>query len=128
MQEFSYTITDPNGIHARPAGLFVKKMQEFKSSISICRAEETVDAKKLLAIMKMRLKCGQTFTVRAEGEDENFAISAAKEFFEENVWKQYNIKPTKYKTSWYIAFCGKSYKIGKTRVRPNSYFSNDRMF
>ena len=85
MQEFSYTITDPNGIHARPAGLFVQKMQEFKSSITICCAEEKVDAKKLLAIMKMRLKCGQTFTVRAEGEDENFAISAAKEFLEKNL-------------------------------------------
>ena len=24
MKEFNYTITDPEGIHARPAGLFVK--------------------------------------------------------------------------------------------------------
>jgi phosphotransferase system HPr (HPr) family protein len=80
MQEFSYTITDPNGIHARPAGLFVQKMQEFNSSITVTREDQSADAKKLIALMKMRLKCGQTFTVKAEGEDEAGAIEAARAF------------------------------------------------
>jgi phosphotransferase system HPr (HPr) family protein len=85
MQEFSYTITDPNGIHARPAGLFVQKMQGFKSPVTVHRDGDTADAKKLVALMKMRIKCGQTFTVKAEGEDETAAIAAAQEFLRANL-------------------------------------------
>jgi phosphotransferase system HPr (HPr) family protein len=85
MKEFSYTITDPNGIHARPAGLFTQKMQTFKSSITINREEQSTDAKKLISLMKMRLKCGQTFTVKAEGEDEEAAIEAARAFLAANL-------------------------------------------
>ena len=33
MKAFTYTITDPEGIHARPAGLLVKKAAEFPGSI-----------------------------------------------------------------------------------------------
>ena len=34
MKEFKYTITDELGIHARPAGLLVKKAAEFASTVS----------------------------------------------------------------------------------------------
>ncbi|MDR2417731.1 MAG: HPr family phosphocarrier protein [Treponema sp.] len=85
MQKFSYTVTDPNGIHARPAGLFVQKMQEYKSNVTVNRDDQSVDAKKLLALMKLRIKCGQTFTVQAEGEDEAGAIEAARNFLTANL-------------------------------------------
>ena len=35
MKEFTYTITDPAGIHARPAGILVKKAQPYASEITI---------------------------------------------------------------------------------------------
>ena len=35
MKEFTYTITDPNGIHARPAGLLVKQLKAYKSTVTI---------------------------------------------------------------------------------------------
>jgi phosphotransferase system HPr (HPr) family protein len=85
MREFSYTLTDPNGIHARPAGLFVQKMQEFKSDVTVNRDDQSADAKKLLGLMKLRLKCGQTFTVKAEGEDEAAVIEAARDFLTANL-------------------------------------------
>jgi phosphotransferase system HPr (HPr) family protein len=85
MLDFSYVITDPNGIHARPAGLFVKKMQEFKSAVTVSREENSADGKKLIGLMKLRPKCGQTITVRAEGEDEGAAIEAAREFLTANL-------------------------------------------
>ncbi|MDR2351662.1 MAG: HPr family phosphocarrier protein [Deltaproteobacteria bacterium] len=85
MQSFSYTITDPNGIHARPAGIFVQKMQEFKSSITVSREGQTADGKKLLALMKLRPKCGQTITVTVEGEDEVLAAEAALESLKANL-------------------------------------------
>lgn len=85
MKNFSYTITDPNGIHARPAGLFAQKMQEFKSSITVNRDEQNADGKKLIALMKLRPKCGQTITIKAEGEDEEAAIASARSFFTANL-------------------------------------------
>jgi phosphotransferase system HPr (HPr) family protein len=85
MQEFSYTITDPNGIHARPAGLLAQKMQEFKSNVTLNRDGQSADAKKLIAMMKLRPKCGQVITVKAEGEDETAALEAAREFLATNL-------------------------------------------
>ena len=90
MTEFSFTITDPNGIHARPAGLFAQKMQEFKSSITVVKdgqdaGSASADGKKLIALMKLRPKCGQTIVVKAEGEDEEAAAAAAKEFLTANL-------------------------------------------
>ena len=85
MKEFSYTITDPLGIHARPAGLFVKKMQKFISEIMVTRGAEGCDAKKLLALMKMRVKAGETITLRISGGDEEAAAAAAEAFLSENL-------------------------------------------
>jgi phosphotransferase system HPr (HPr) family protein len=85
MQQFTHTISDPNGIHARPAGLLAQQMQVFKSNIFIKKDEQSASAKQLIGIMKMRLKCGQTFTLTAEGEDELAAIEAAKTFLASNL-------------------------------------------
>ena len=35
MKEFKYTITDPEGIHARPAGELVKVCKEFACKITL---------------------------------------------------------------------------------------------
>jgi len=85
MKEFSHTINDPNGIHARPAGLFVQEMQKFKSMVTLRRDEQSADGKKLFALMKLRAKCGQTLWVIVEGEDEDAAIEAARKFLTENL-------------------------------------------
>ena len=85
MKEFVHTINDPNGIHARPAGLFVEKMQKFKSIILVKRDEQIADGKKLFALMKLRPKYGQTILITAEGEDEDAAIEAAREFLKTNL-------------------------------------------
>jgi phosphocarrier protein len=85
MKEFSYTIKDPLGIHARPAGLFAKNMRRFISEIMVIRGPEGCDAKKLLALMKMRIKTGETVTLRINGVDEEAAAVAAESFLSENL-------------------------------------------
>ncbi|MDR0375162.1 MAG: HPr family phosphocarrier protein [Treponema sp.] len=82
MTEFSYTITDPLGIHARPAGLFVKKLAAFKSAITISRKDTgaSCDGKGLLALMKLRVKQNDAIIVKAEGDDESAAIEAAQAY------------------------------------------------
>ena len=84
MTQFQYTITDPNGLHARPAGLLVKEAQKFSSTVKLTRGDKSADLKRLFAIMGMGVKCGETVEVTAEGADEAQAIQALEQFFKEN--------------------------------------------
>lgn len=84
MKEFTYTITDSVGIHARPAGMLAKKASEFKSRITISKGSESADIKRLMAVMKLGIKCGDEITVQAEGEDEENACEYIRRFMNEN--------------------------------------------
>jgi phosphocarrier protein len=83
MKQLQFTIKDPDGIHARPAGILVKRMQEFPCDITIEKADKKADGKKLFALMKMAVKQGDTITVTAQGPQEEEAIAAAAQVFEE---------------------------------------------
>lgn len=85
MKEFTYTITDPEGIHARPAGELVKKAKEFTSAVSIFKDGKKADAKKLFGLMGLGVKQGMEITVQAEGEDEEAAAAAMEAFLKENM-------------------------------------------
>lgn len=85
MQQFSYVITDEIGIHARPAGMLVKEAKNFKSKITLSGKEKTADATKLMAVMSMGIKCGDTVEVSIEGEDEAAAAAELETFFKENL-------------------------------------------
>lgn len=81
MKEFTYTITDDAGIHARPAGLLVKEADKFKSDIEIQTASgKSADAKRLFAIMGLGVAKGDTITVKADGDDEELATTALSDF------------------------------------------------
>ena len=56
MKEFTYTITDEQGIHARPAGLLVKEAAGFASAITIEKDGKKVDAKRILGVMGLGAK------------------------------------------------------------------------
>ena len=85
MQSFTYTIRDPLGIHARPAGMVVQEAQKYSSTIHISLGEKTANASRLMAVMSLGIKCGQEITVTAEGEDEAAAIESMRKFFTENL-------------------------------------------
>jgi len=70
MKEINYTIQDPLGIHARPAGILVKTLKQYKSSVTIFKGDKSCDMKKLLALMGMGIKKDDNVTIKIEGEDE----------------------------------------------------------
>lgn len=84
MKEFTFNVKDENGIHARPAGLLVKEAKKFSSSITVDKDGKTCDMKKLLALMGMGIKQGETITVRIEGEDEEPCAAAIEDFLKNN--------------------------------------------
>ena len=85
MKELKYVITDPEGIHARPAGELVKAVKDFQSAITISKDGKSADAKRIIGIMGLAVKKGQEITVTAEGEDEASAIAAIGTFLKENL-------------------------------------------
>lgn len=85
MKKFSYVIKDEVGIHARPAGMLVKAAKKYKSKILISSNGNEAEAIKLMAVMKLGVKCGQTVEVEISGEDEEAACQEMKSCFEENL-------------------------------------------
>ena len=84
MKSFEYTVTDEVGIHARPAGVLAKEAKKYASTITITKDGKSAVATKLMAIMALGVKCGQTVTVTIEGDDEDTAYADIKAFFEAN--------------------------------------------
>ena len=84
MKEFTYTITDPVGIHARPAGILAKKAAGFKSTVTVIKGEKKADTRRLMALMGLGIKCGETITIQVDGEDEATAAEVIQAFLAEN--------------------------------------------
>lgn len=85
MQEIRYVITDPEGIHARPAGEFVKTCKAYSSSIQVSKNGKLVDAKKIFGLMGLGVKQGEEILVQIEGEDEESAKAVLETFLKENL-------------------------------------------
>ena len=63
MKSFTYTIIDSLGIHARPAGQIVNEAKKYSSTIMIDAGEKKANAARLMAVMALGVKCGQSITV-----------------------------------------------------------------
>ena len=85
MKQFNYVITDEIGIHARPAGLLVKEAKKYESKITVGKDGKTAEARKLMALMGLSVKCGDEVEVTVEGADEEKALEEMKLFFETNL-------------------------------------------
>ncbi len=85
MKEFEYVIKEAVGIHARPASLLAKEASGYKSTVLICRDKEKADAKKMLSIMALGVKCSETVRFVIEGEDEDAAADKLEVFCRQNL-------------------------------------------
>ncbi|MGL6106288.1 HPr family phosphocarrier protein [Romboutsia sp.] len=70
------SIKNASGLHARPAGMFVKKAAEFKSTVEVIAKGKTVNAKSIMGIMSLGLGQGDELTVVANGDDQEAAVAA----------------------------------------------------
>ena len=85
MKEFVYTITDPEGIHARPAGVLVKEAAKYPCNVTIAKDGREVDAKRIMGVMSLGVKCGQEITMKTDGDEEEAAAGALVAFLKENL-------------------------------------------
>ncbi|MDL2295888.1 HPr family phosphocarrier protein [Lachnospiraceae bacterium OttesenSCG-928-E19] len=85
MKEFKYIITDPEGIHARPAGQLVAEAKKFSSKIELKKDEKIGDLKKIFSVMGLGVKNGQEITVTFSGDDEEQAYETISQFMQDNL-------------------------------------------
>ena len=85
MKEFTYTIKDEQGIHARPAGELVKLAKSFESSVKIVKDGKAADCKKIFAVMGLGIKKDHEILLQFEGADEEAAFEGISKFLQENL-------------------------------------------
>lgn len=74
MQSFNHTIGCVGGLHARPAGVIVNAAKQFSSDILIrklsAEGAKEADAKRLISLMSLGARRGETITFYINGPDE----------------------------------------------------------
>ena len=87
MKTIEYAVTDPMGLHARPAGILVKKAAAFQSKITVENTAkgESADAKRIMGVMSLGGKNGQKSVLTIEGDDEEQAAQELEAFLKENL-------------------------------------------
>lgn len=73
--EATAVLTDPEGLHARPAAALVRLAAGFDARVTVNGA----DASSLLRIIALGLRNGERVTVRADGADADAAVAAVSE-------------------------------------------------
>ena len=76
MKESELLIRNQLGLHARACALFVKTAARFQSHVVVSRDDLEVNGKSIMGVMMLAAEGGSTIMVRAEGADEEAAISA----------------------------------------------------
>ena len=83
MKEKELEITNRLGFHARPAALFAKEAAKYKSVITVCKDGLEINGKSVLGLLMMAAESGSRLKVRADGPDEDQALAAIAQLFQE---------------------------------------------
>ena len=82
MFESSVMIAAANGLHTRPASIFVKAAKNYQCDISVLSGEKEANAKSLFKLQTLGLTRGTTITIRANGPDAEQAVVALSRLVE----------------------------------------------
>lgn len=75
-------ISNPTGLHLRPAGILCKEALKYQSRITFRFKESTCNAKSVLSVLGACVKSGNEIELICEGEDEECALKALIEVIE----------------------------------------------
>ena len=80
MKEFTLTIKNESGLHARPASLLAEKAQKYNSRLTILHSDGIVDAKSVVSILCGGISNGAEIKLLADGIDETAALEGVAAF------------------------------------------------
>lgn len=76
------TITNPHGLHARPASLFVQLANRYRAQIRLRKGGEEVDGKSIMGLLMLALERGHTVELSTDGPDAEQAAEALSQFLQ----------------------------------------------
>lgn len=75
MKQLRLTLTNPHGLHARPAAQFVQKAAAFRCDVKIAAGNRSANAKSILQVLSLGLTRGTDIVVEADGSDEEECLA-----------------------------------------------------
>lgn len=68
-------VKNKQGLHARPAALFVQIANKFDARITVMRDDEKVNGKSIMGILMLGAEKGSSIVIEAEGDDARLAVA-----------------------------------------------------
>lgn len=68
-------VKNKQGLHARPAALFVQVANKFEAQITVRRENEEVNGKSIMGILMLGAEKGSVIIIEAEGSDAQAAVN-----------------------------------------------------
>ncbi|MFA6562813.1 MAG: HPr family phosphocarrier protein [Verrucomicrobiia bacterium] len=75
-------VINKQGIHARPAAMFVKTAAKYESEVGIEKEGEIVNGKSIIGLLMLAAGQGTKLTLTAEGRDAEKALAELSKLFE----------------------------------------------
>jgi phosphotransferase system HPr (HPr) family protein len=69
-------IRNPQGLHARPAEMFVRLAKQFESRIELVREDRRIEARNIIDLLTLGAGPGTELVLEAEGDDADEAVAA----------------------------------------------------
>ena len=63
------TVIHRQGLHARPAALFVQSAKRFASQVTVRKGRKVVDGKSIMGLLTLAAKQGARISITANGSD-----------------------------------------------------------
>ena len=82
MLEQEIVVTNKLGLHARASAKLVQLVQGFKATVWLVSRGREVNAQSIMGVMMLAAGIGTALTIRADGPDEQSAVSAVADLFE----------------------------------------------
>ncbi len=81
------TLTNPSGLHARPASLFVQTAGRFRAQVEVSGRGRQAEATSIIGVLSLGIRDGDTITLRASGEEAEAAMKALRELVRVNFYE-----------------------------------------
>ena len=73
-------IINPQGLHARPASVFVKIANRFESEVTVRKGSEAVNGKSIMGLMTLAANQGSVLELEVSGPDAEKAMAELEQF------------------------------------------------
>ena len=76
-----FVLSNPYGLHARPATVFVQKALEFQSDVQVCNLSNnmTADGKSVLSMLMLAAPVGTRIRITVDGQDASQAMTSLRD-------------------------------------------------